>query len=692
MAGKAKAFGLGLLSSTTLGGGLPPAIPTILVSTDWYGDIDDVGAAHVWNVLADRGETTIAGVVMDSSNESSPAGVQILNSRFSRPSIPIGSNKDASMVGAGTIGNHNNWPDVLRSEFGNRYNVSGYTRANYPDGVTVMRQVFAAAAAGSIRLVLLGFQSVFRDFLYSAGDGISALTGEQLYAAKTHSIHAVWGRLPSGAGYNAGTNATNRQRTADILAKINLYPAIPIYLVDEILGESYLAAPASGADPAVNPAKRVYNLTGNSGGRYVYDMLSVLSAVRGVAGGGFALNPSYTTGTLTMNVGADTLTWTDGGAHGNTSYLQSNATNFATVLNTLLATEPVNPAADLDPPAMTSSATATGVTSTAGSMSLAADETSTFAITGGANAASFSITGGSTLNWVALANGSYVVQVTPTDTAGNVGPAQTITLTVAAAGANWDVDDLTTLPVAWLDVTDTAGHTALGSPADGAAVTGGSSLFGSITFTQSDATRRPIYRASGRNSKPSLEFDGGGDQLAFVGSTGLPTGNPAAATLVGAGYSEATGWRTIIGFGAGSGSLDSRILLQSDGNKTEFNFYGANPTPLPTDTWYLNDRLVIVWWNGASYSMTVDGGVPTTHSQPGGTIGSVAGSPAGAIGAAPGRPSADWFDGHIQIAGVIPGVISESDRFKLEGRLMRKLGRLGALRSDHPYKSIEPTV
>lgn len=96
-------------------------------------------------------------------------------------------------------------------------------------------------------------------------------------------------------------------------------------------------------------------------------------------------------------------------------------------------------------PAMTSAAAANNAENVALAFALTADETSTFAITGGVDAAHFEISG-TTLRWLANgtkdfeiptdtgANNTYVVQVTPTDLALNVGAAQTITITVTDAG------------------------------------------------------------------------------------------------------------------------------------------------------------------------------------------------------------------------------------------------------------------
>lgn len=82
-------------------------------------------------------------------------------------------------------------------------------------------------------------------------------------------------------------------------------------------------------------------------------------------------------------------------------------------------------------PTITSSNSPSGFQYIAGSLALTANETVTWAITGGANLSTFSLTG-NTLSWIAdPGTGTRIVQVTATDLAGNQ-TNQTITLTLAA--------------------------------------------------------------------------------------------------------------------------------------------------------------------------------------------------------------------------------------------------------------------
>jgi hypothetical protein len=168
---------------------------------------------------------------------------------------------------------------------------------------------------------------------------------------------------------------------------------------------------------------------------------------------------------------------------------------------------------DTTPPTISTSATASIAENSTLAIALTADETVTWAITGGADASRFEISG-TTLRWVgngvkdfeapndADANNVYVVQITATDAASNA-TNKTISVTVT-------------------DVSDTGAWTplSLGSKLAAYCDTKLSTITGTTHVSQitdlsgngyhfTDVGGGPAYNATGFSSgKPSLDFDG----------------------------------------------------------------------------------------------------------------------------------------------------------------------------------------
>ena len=76
----------------------PPDVPdvpevqgaAIIYDTDFGLDVDDVGALAMLHVLADRGEATLLGVVSNVSDPYSPAAIDVINTYYGRPDVPVG--------------------------------------------------------------------------------------------------------------------------------------------------------------------------------------------------------------------------------------------------------------------------------------------------------------------------------------------------------------------------------------------------------------------------------------------------------------------------------------------------------------------------------------------------------------------------------------------------------------------------
>ncbi len=62
----------------------------VIVDTDMYTDVDDVGALAVTNALMSNGEANLVGVVVDTSSQYSAGCAAAIDTYFGHSNVPIG--------------------------------------------------------------------------------------------------------------------------------------------------------------------------------------------------------------------------------------------------------------------------------------------------------------------------------------------------------------------------------------------------------------------------------------------------------------------------------------------------------------------------------------------------------------------------------------------------------------------------
>ena len=75
------------------------AVPKIIFDTDMVEDYDDVGALACLHALADEGKCEILAMATCTRDNQCVAAVEILNTFYGRPDIPVGCAKDMGVVG-----------------------------------------------------------------------------------------------------------------------------------------------------------------------------------------------------------------------------------------------------------------------------------------------------------------------------------------------------------------------------------------------------------------------------------------------------------------------------------------------------------------------------------------------------------------------------------------------------------------
>lgn len=180
----------------SLSTGQPLDVPNVILDTDLGSDIGDALALYLLNVLADRGECRILGVICCWTYTYSAPCAQAFLQFFGRQAVPVGVNKGPAITPGPT-------PDTYNQYIAQNFpNASNGLTANIPDATTIYRTILAAAQDSSVTIICVGGVTTLSHLYDSTSDAISPLTGIQLIAQKVKRVVFMGGDYLTGAEYN----------------------------------------------------------------------------------------------------------------------------------------------------------------------------------------------------------------------------------------------------------------------------------------------------------------------------------------------------------------------------------------------------------------------------------------------------------------------------------------------------------
>ncbi|HMH20135.1 MAG TPA: nucleoside hydrolase [Puia sp.] len=247
-------------------------VPVIL-DTDLGPDYDDVGAVAILHALADKGEARPLAIMASNKNEFVAPCINILNSWFGRPDLPIGAPKGA---GAPSRGATQHWPEMLVKKYPHTIK----TTAEVPDAVQLYRKILAAEPDHSVTIISIGFLTNLANLLASAPDNYSGLSGRDLVSKKVTSLVSMAGRFPEGREYNIYIDSTASE-------KVFMHWPTPVFFSGWEVGQQIITGRQLVANENLRgPVKDVFAwCIGFSGadlnGRMSWDETAVLMGVMG---------------------------------------------------------------------------------------------------------------------------------------------------------------------------------------------------------------------------------------------------------------------------------------------------------------------------------------------------------------------------------------------------------------------------
>lgn len=264
--------GLGVGSANASPGSCGPV--RLIIDTDIFTDVDDVGALAVANALYDQGVVQLLGVMVDTRSRWGAGAVDAINTYYGHGATPVGTLKPTDDEVATP-----NYAQPIADLF--PHDLPDGARA--PDAVALYRKLLADQPDHSVVIAAIGAETNLAHLLDSPPDMASGLSGQRLVAEKVSKLVMMGGRYPHGTEGNFARDAQSAVRV------VNSWPTRVVFSGYEI-GVSIMTGSKLTATPATNPVRQAYEIFAGSGGdRPSWDLTAVYVAGKG-PGGVFSLS------------------------------------------------------------------------------------------------------------------------------------------------------------------------------------------------------------------------------------------------------------------------------------------------------------------------------------------------------------------------------------------------------------------
>lgn len=254
----------------------PPAeIPKIIFDTDLGPDYDDVGALAFLHAMADSGKAEILATVSSNKHELVAPSIDVINTYFKRPELPIGAPKTegASM----SSGQH--WADSIVAKYPHRIKSTD----EVTDAVEVYRKILSTLPDKSVTIVTVGFLTNLSNLLKSDPDSFSPLNGHDLVEKKVKKLVSMAGFFPEGKEFNIYIDSVSSKYA------LENWPGEIIFTGFEIGSKIFTGLKLIESRAENSPVKDVFRISismspGDKNGRMSWDQTAVLIAVYGTDG------------------------------------------------------------------------------------------------------------------------------------------------------------------------------------------------------------------------------------------------------------------------------------------------------------------------------------------------------------------------------------------------------------------------
>jgi len=250
-----------------------PQIPVpVIFDTDCGPDYDDVGALAMLHAFADSGYIDILATMSSNKHELAAPSIDVINTYFGRPDIPIGAPKSDGV----NIGASQKWSDSLIT----KYHHDLISTGEAPDAVEVYRKILSEQEDTTVTIISVGFLTNLGNLIMSEPDELCSLSGKELVEQKVRKWVCMGGKFPEGKEFNIRLDLLKSK------IAIEQWPTKIIFSGFEIgeqikTGLKLIEMPCEN-----NPVKDVFAISiplseEDKNGRMSWDQTAVLIAVKG---------------------------------------------------------------------------------------------------------------------------------------------------------------------------------------------------------------------------------------------------------------------------------------------------------------------------------------------------------------------------------------------------------------------------
>ena len=253
----------------------------MILDSDFGSSTDDLFALMMLHHYIDEGKVDLKGIVVDREGEKNAALVDVFNTYYGHPNIPVALERNGVKNPRCFIP-YSGITD-LKDAQGNPLFKRSFDASKCPEGYKLYRQLLSQADDHSIVVVAIGFATTLSQLFESGADEYSNLNGVELFGKKVKSVYIQSGRFESGdslCGYNM--RAASKQsaifydklpKNVDLIMSPSNIGDLMDYLPKDVLVDlSYTE---------LNPIKAVYtNYTCDTGQR-MWDTNCLVQAVLG---------------------------------------------------------------------------------------------------------------------------------------------------------------------------------------------------------------------------------------------------------------------------------------------------------------------------------------------------------------------------------------------------------------------------
>jgi inosine-uridine nucleoside N-ribohydrolase len=256
----------------------------LILDADFGSSTDDLFALMMINHYMDEGRVDLKGVIVDREGEKNAGVVDIFNTYYGHPNVPVGLERNGVKNPRCFIP-YNGICD-LKDVHGKPMFERTFDESKCMEGYKLYRKLLSEAKDKSITVVAIGFMTTIAQLFESGADEYSKEKGVDLFGKKVKAVYIQSGRFEAGdslSGYNM--RAASRQAAIfyDKLPK-----DVDIIMSPSNIGDLMDYSPkdvlADLSTTERNPIKAVYTHYTCDTGQRMWDTNCLVNAVEGDQG------------------------------------------------------------------------------------------------------------------------------------------------------------------------------------------------------------------------------------------------------------------------------------------------------------------------------------------------------------------------------------------------------------------------